>query len=150
MSTYLHGACRTAANSEDIDVGIEDSKSKIQSTFEKFQKQGSGWSLEKIDMGHLHSVKYSPISGTANTVDFQIPANLYGKRGLKNVRSQNGNDDCFLLSVAACIPQRLPEQRLPFKDENLEYQYYKKLIEGFNMENVNLPMEIDKVENNIS
>ena len=46
----LHGRCHVALKVDDLEQSLQDSNKKILTSFLKYQRQGSNWTLDNIGL----------------------------------------------------------------------------------------------------
>lgn len=130
-------------NIRDFDEQYQESLDQIMIAFEKYQKEGSNWTLNKILFFDLKIVKYDPLRGSSY---IELPKKISGKRGVINI--QNTSDHkCFLYSVLAALH--------PTKDHPNRVKNYIPYENEINMKGISYPVKIQEITkfenlNNIS
>ena len=73
MSAFHNSNMNTFLRDEDFEDIYQSSVAKIWDTFDKFQKKGSGWILERIKKIILNTYKYQPFGASSFTYLPHLP-----------------------------------------------------------------------------
>ena len=80
----------------DLDQDIHSAFQELFKKFEEYTSEHSGWILEEVRSIHIHSVVYTPTSGSSY---IPLPPKLQNTKACINI--QNNDEKCFLYSVLA-------------------------------------------------
>ena len=107
-----------ALNAEETEDQLPEVFQTIHTKFQEFQREGSGWTLEKVNHIEVHSATYNPLQGSSY---IKLPKKLETTKACINV--QNTDNKCFLWSVLAHLhpvptdPNRKSERYTPYEHE---------------------------------
>ena len=96
---------------EDFEDIYNSATAKIWDTFDKFQKQGSGWILKRIEKIILNTYRYQPLTGSSY---IPTPPSILNKNAVINVQNKEDHS-CFEWSILAALH--------PVKDHKDNPQY---------------------------
>jgi hypothetical protein len=98
----------------DIDEGLNEAISKIERSIEEYQREGSGWAVDRVIEIFINIARYQPFHG-GSYID--LPASLKREQAVINV--MNTDNHCLKWSLLASMfpairnPQR-PTKYRPF------------------------------------
>lgn len=119
-----------------VEEKFLECKYDINRQTSEFEKQTSGWSMEKVVDFYVDVIKYSPLSGGSYLA---LPENLKRKNALLNIIAVEQN--CFLLCVAAKFFGHLVPKSFK-NDEN----FYTPYLEKFNVQGIKFPVNYHDIE----
>ena len=102
------------SNEDDIEQNLAEMMREIFERSQEFQAQGSGWTLDSVDLITLHAVKYHPLRGSSY---IRLPREIELTRSVLNIR--NTDQKCAVWSILAFLhpvsendhPQRVTKYR---------------------------------------
>ena len=110
---------------------LNESFKKMFESFEKYISESSGWVLKKVLHLIVHTVIYSPLSGSSY---IQLPQKLRHSRSVLNIR--NEDQKCFLWNILASLhPSDSPLVS--------DYEVYENEL---NMRDINYPVSINRIK----
>lgn len=83
---------------ESNDHNLNEAFQSVNKAMEEFINKGSNWILNKIICPEVHTLPYSPISGSSY---IDLPHKIKSSNGVVNIR--NDDHKCFLWSVLAAL-----------------------------------------------
>ncbi|CAB4039210.1 Gastrula zinc finger, partial [Paramuricea clavata] len=100
LSTEPHfrSLCMKTVNQHELDNQLDEAKQKITQSLVLFQKEGSGWVLDKILHLDLSIAQYTPVRGSSY---IPLPNKLKTKKAIINIR--NSDNKCFMWSILAAL-----------------------------------------------
>ena len=94
---YHRGSNYTFLREENYDEFFEESRKLIWKSLDEWMKEGSGWTIERVEKLTLKSYSYEPMGASSY---IPTPMSIIGKHAIVNV--QNTEDHrCFEYSVIA-------------------------------------------------
>ena len=135
LTTYFRSSIKTILRSLQINEMIEESSQQINTSFENFIKDGSGWILESIDYIMLYTAVYEPIRGKSFV---PTPTSIMGKKCVVNI--QNDNEKCFEYAIIAS--QHYSEISTTNSSRPNQYD---KWLGKYNFEGCSQPMQLDNI-----
>ena len=131
---HFRSYCQSSVNSRDFETQIQDSFNKIISSFIKFEREGSGWTLDEILHLELCVAEYKPLQGSSY---IPLPTALSLKHAIINIKNQDNK--CFMWSVLAALhpphAKAHPER----------VQHYHPFTDELNFQNIEFPVRVDKI-----
>ena len=98
-SAFFHGTMHTVLRKEDFEEAYQTSLQKIWKSFDIFIRNGSGWTLERVEKIFLNTYNYQPI-GISSYIP--TPKAIAKKKAVVNVQNKT-NHKCFELSILAAL-----------------------------------------------
>ena len=135
LTTYFRSSIKTILRSSQINEMFEESSQQINTSFENFIKDGSGWVLESIDYIMLYTAVYEPIRGKSF---IPTPTSIMRKKCVVNI--QNDDEKCFEYSIIAS--QHYSE--IDTTNSSRPNQY-DKWLGKYNFEGCTQPMQLDNI-----
>ena len=99
MSAFHNSNMNPFLRDEDFEDIYQSSVAKIWDTFDKFQKTGSGWILERIQKIILNTYKYQPLGASSY---IPTPPSIANKHAIINVQNKEDHS-CFEWSILAAL-----------------------------------------------
>ena len=96
ITAYFRSQTRTLLRSTQINAMLEESSTKINTSFENYLQRGSGWILESIDYLKVFTAIYEPIRGKSYV---PTPKSIVMKKAVINIR--NEDEKCFEYAIIA-------------------------------------------------
>ena len=112
---------------------LNEAFQSINRAMEQFINKGSNWILNKVIFLEVHTVAYSPISGSSYMM---LPEKIRFTKGVVNIK--NNDQKCFLWSVLAGL------HSVPHHPER--QSHYLKYEHDLNMKGIEYPVPISKAE----
>lgn len=127
---------------ESNDHNLNEAFQSVNKAMEEFINKGSNWILNKIICPEVHTLPYSPISGSSY---IDLPHKIKSSNGVVNIR--NDDHKCFLWSVLAALH--------PVDHNPSRVTHYKRYENELNRKDIEYPVTLAKMEkfekqNNIS
>ena len=129
-------------NNTNIQSSLQISKQHILNIISQWVSEGSGWTVESIEIHHLNIANYSPLKGSSY---IELPPEIKKSKGLINIK--NEDNECFRwCHIRHLNPQNKNPQRITKTDKNF--------IKQLDYSNIEFPVtvkQINKIEkqNNI-
>ena len=131
----------TITRGTDLSAVIADAMMHIQTFFDEFLANGSGWVEDHVVRADVEFAKCQPLAGSCSLHELKL---CYGKLGKKVITTKQEEHPsahhCFFLAIAAYFMQK----------KNVDKTDLSSLVElGFNLDGVQVPVhvsEIDKFE----
>ena len=86
ITSYFRSETRTLLRSTQINSMLEESSTKINTSFENYLQRGSGWILESIDYLKVFSAIYEPIRGKSHV---PTPKSIEKKKAVINIMNED-------------------------------------------------------------
>lgn len=115
------------------DHNLNEAFQSVNNAMEEFINKGSNWILNKIICLEVHTLPYSPISGSSY---IELPHKIKSSEGVVNIR--NNDNKCFLWSVLAALH---PADYNPSR-----VTHYKQYENELNMNGIEYPVTLAKME----
>lgn len=113
---------------------IDKAFRKIIESIDSFVRNGSGWSIKKIQFIDLHLGSYRELrGGCAHAV--QLPTRLKNKKSLLNIRCHDNK--CFIYCIAAKLYPAKRNKGRPSK--------YIPYIKNFNTKDITFPVKLSDI-----
>ena len=119
----------------NIISNLQTAKKMINERFDLFNREGSGWTLKKINLISLTTDRYALFQGGCAT--FPLPKQLQHHRGLILVK-QNIPDRCFLTAVAAALVHKK-------KNPSRLCTLYQKLVQILPADLLTFPVNLKQI-----
>ena len=132
-SFYFCSKAERILSSIMIYTKIDNAFRKILESIDSFIRQGSGWTIKKIEFIDIHLGNYRELRGGCHVV--QLPIRLKNKKSLLNIRCHDNK--CFLYCIAAKL--------FPAKNNKARVSKYKKYIKYFNTQDIIFPVKLSDV-----
>ena len=132
VSPHFHGECRIMLNDSEFSINYRETMAKILSSISQFQREGSDWTIHKVESIKVHSAKYRPLR--ANSF-IPTPIRLRYKKAIINV--ENNDDKCFMYAILSSLfPQRINSNRM---------SRYKSHINHLKFGDIKFPVQIKDI-----
>ena len=125
---------------------LNEAFQKMSASLESYTRNSSGWNIRKVIELTIHSIRYSPLSGSSY---IELPSTLKISRSLLNIR--NEDQKCFLycilasLHVAPSCPELVQNYR-EFESEldmtGIDYPVSITSIDKFERQNQNISVNV--------
>merc|ERR1712002_209098 len=115
MSAFHNSTITPLLRNEDFEDVYNSATAKIWDTFDKFQKQGSGWILKRIEKIILNTYRYQPLTGSSY---IPTPPTIVNKHAVINVQNKEDRS-CFEWSILAA-----PHPAKDHVDRTSNYEQY--------------------------
>ncbi|KAK3738643.1 hypothetical protein QZH41_001793, partial [Actinostola sp. cb2023] len=125
--------CFTTVNETELVKDYNEAVEKVKTTFLEYQREGSGWQLDKVLHLDLGVAAYKPVEGASY---LPLPKKIKNKKAVLNV--QNDDLKCFLWSVLAA--------KHPIHSNPHRVNQYKPYESELNMAGIDYPVKIDQVK----
>lgn len=122
------------STNQRVDEQLAEAFQKIHNSFQQFQREGSGWTLDKILKLEMKIVAYSPITGNSYC---PLPAKLKAKTAILNV--QNDDDHCFKWSILAHL------HPVTYTDHPYRVQQYKQYESQLDWSMISFPTSLSDI-----
>ncbi|KAK3735533.1 hypothetical protein QZH41_005010 [Actinostola sp. cb2023] len=132
---HFRSMCFTTVNETELVKDYNQAVEKVKTIFLEYQREGSGWQLDKVLHLDLGVVAYKPVEGASY---LPLPKKIKNKKAVLNV--QNDDLKCFLWSVLAA---KHPIDR---RDQPHRVNHYKPYESELNMAGIDYPVKIDQVK----
>lgn len=133
-SFYFCSNAERILSSVMIYSKIDKAFRKILESIDSFVRNGSGWTIKKIEFIDLHLGNYRELRGGC-THAVQLPIRLKNKKSLLNICCHDNK--CFLYCVAAKL--------FPVKNNKYRASKYKKYIKYFDTRDISFPVKLSEV-----
>lgn len=139
---YQGSKTYTALYDEEIEDVLPEVFQTIFTKFQEFERQGSGWRLDKVEKVEVFTAAYEPLHGTSH---LPLPEGLKDSRSILNIR--NNDTKCFLWSVLAHLH--------PVKNNKKRVYKYRQYEKELNTDGITFPMRLRDIkkfekQNNLS
>ncbi|KAK3711743.1 hypothetical protein QZH41_018479, partial [Actinostola sp. cb2023] len=133
---HFRSMCFTTVNETELVKDYNQAVEKVKTTFLEYQREGSGWQLDKVLHLDLGVVAYKPVEGASY---LPLPKKkIKNKKAVLNV--QNEDLKCFLWSVLAA------KHPIHWRDQPHRVNHYKPYESELNMAGIDFPVKIDQVK----
>ena len=88
----------TCTNASQIKEQMAEAFQNLHNAYQNFERDGSGWSIDKILKLELNTVEYVPLQGSSY---LPLPRKIQKKKAVLNVK--NSDQKCFLWTVLASV-----------------------------------------------
>ena len=88
----------TCSNVSQIKEQMAEAFQHLHNSYQNFERDGSGWSIDRIIRLELNTAEYAPLEGSSY---IPLPKKILKKKAVLNIR--NHDNKCFLWSVLASI-----------------------------------------------
>ena len=129
---YFCGATKRLINISQFEDLFQASKDKIWNSFDKWIKEGSGWTIKSVDRIILKMCQYKPLTGSSY---IKSPKKIENTMSVVNV--QNEDNKCFIWSVLAKL--------YPVKKHSERLANYTKHEMDVKTDGIVWPMKLDKI-----
>ncbi|KAK3104922.1 hypothetical protein FSP39_013260 [Pinctada imbricata] len=85
-------------NASEIQQHLANAFQKLHNSYQNFERDGSGWTIDKIYKLEISTAEYVPLSGSSY---IPLPPSIQKKKAVLNI--QNNDQKCFLWSIIASI-----------------------------------------------
>ncbi|KAK3742158.1 hypothetical protein QZH41_020479, partial [Actinostola sp. cb2023] len=131
----IKSMCFTTVNETELVKDYNQAVEKVKTTFLEYQREGSGWQLDKVLHLDLGVIAYKPVEGASY---LPLPKKIKNKKAVLNV--QNDELKCFLWSVLAA------KHPIHWRDHPHRVNHYKPYESELNMVGIDYPVKIDQVK----
>lgn len=132
---YFCSGAERLTSSLEFDSSYSQAVSKILESINNFCRNGSGWSINKINFIDVNIGKYKSIRGGCSSLHIKLPDYFKNRRCLLNVKSENNN--CFINCILAGIYQIC-------RKRNRE-SVYRKYIKFLNFKRIKFPVKLSQI-----
>ena len=123
-------------NSSNIAEPLAECVNALNDKVEGFVSTGSGWSVDGIVSGSVHTATFDPIGGSGF---LKTPAKLISKMALTNIK--NKDDRCLFYCMLAEKYKNVVDKRQTSRPKQYD-PYFKEL----NMQGIRLPVQLRQLE----
>jgi len=88
----------TLTNTANIEEEITSVLRKLHNDYQNFERDGSGWSIDKIVKMEVNTAEYVPLKGSSYV---PLPCKIKAKKAVFNI--VNDDQKCFVWSVLASL-----------------------------------------------
>ena len=85
-------------NASQIQEQMAEAFQHLHNSYQNFERDGSGWSIDKILKLVVNSIEYIPLEGSSY---IQLPAKFQKKKAVLNI--QNNDQKCFIWSILGSL-----------------------------------------------
>ena len=85
-------------NASQIQEQMAEAFQHLHNSYQNFERDGSGWSIDKILKLEVISIEYIPLEGSSY---IQLPAKFQKKKAVLNI--QNNDQKCFIWSILGSL-----------------------------------------------
>lgn len=132
-SPHFRSKTYISLENDGNDHNLNEAFQKMNGSLEEFIHKGSNWVVNKIVSLEVHTVKYSPVSGSSY---MELPPKLRLSHGVINIK--NEDQKCFLWSVLAALH--------PVQTNSNYVAHYKDHEHSLDMTGIDFPVSLSKVE----
>lgn len=133
IMAHFRSKTNISLQNDDNEHNMNEAFGKMNASLEEYIHKGSNWVVNKIVCLEVHTVKYSPISGSSY---MELPSKLYYSRGVINIK--NEDQKCFLWSIIAALHP---------VDANSSYVgHYTGYEDTLDITGIDFPVSLSKVE----
>lgn len=120
----------------NVHKNLEEAKDKLLARFDSFNKEGSGWSLNKVSFITLTTDRFRLFQGGCRNIS--LPKEIQRYRGIISI-NQNEANSCFLNAIAAAIAKKK-------KNPSRQCQLYKSLVDILPAEFLHFPVNLKQIQ----
>ena len=117
-----------------LNASIDQSYLKMFAACQEFQKEGSGWVIDKVLHLKLLIGKYKPLKGSQY---FELPKKIAKSHSILNI--QNKDDKCFLWSILAHL------HAVHYHHHGYRVEKYIPYENELNMEGISYPIAVKDI-----
>ena len=134
----------TLTNGAEIKEQLAKAYKNLYVSYQNFERDGSGWSIDQILKMEVNIAEYVPLSGSSY---LPLPPKIAKKKAVLNI--QNEDQKCFLWSIVASLH---PVSRADHPSRVANYVQYER---DLNTEEMDFPVSLSQIgrfekKNNIS
>ena len=125
---------------------LNESFQKMFESFEKYVKESSGWVLKKVLHFLVHTVIYSPLSGSSY---IQLPSTCKLRHSHSILNIRNEDQKCFLWSILASLhpsDSHLVSDYVAYENElnmrDIHYPVSINQMKKFETQNSSIPVNV--------
>ena len=85
-------------NESQIQEQMAEAFQHLHNSYQNFERDGSGWSIDRILKLEVNSIEYIPLEGSSY---IQLPAKIRKKKAVLNI--QNNDQKCFIWSILGSL-----------------------------------------------
>lgn len=130
---YFCSHCERVISKFQSDGAITRCFSNIQENIANFIRNGSGWTIKKINFIDVHIGKYRENKGGCKKGS--LPPHIQRKKALLNIDC--ADNMCFMYCIAAGL--------FPRKKNSSRASVYKRFLKYFKIKNLTFPMSVENV-----
>lgn len=131
---HFRSKTQTLLLENDLEEQFNVACETISQAVKNYQKEGSGWTVDKICKLELGICRYDPLFATSYV---DLPKELKGKKAVLNIK--NSDEKCFLWSVLASLH---PLSRFNNPQRVAKYFQYETEL---NMNQISYPVKISDI-----
>jgi len=125
----------TCTNNAQIEDQLSEAFQNLHNSFQNFERDGSGWSIDKILKLEISTAQYKPIEGSSY---IPLPPKILKKKAVLNI--QNEDQKCFMWSVLAALH---PVSRSDNPHRVKSYSVHSKEL---NFSGLQFPLPLSQIE----
>ena len=132
---FFNNMCATTLIQEDkesVEEKVDKGYMKMFSSCQEFQREGSGWAIDKFLHLKLMMGIYKPLKGSKH---FKIPDKVHDNGGVLNI--DNKDNKCFLWCILAALH--------PAKQNVCRVSNYTQYEDELNMKGITYPVAVKQV-----
>ena len=118
---------------EEINDDMSGALQHIHGKFQEFQREGSGWSVDKVKKIEVHTATYNPIVGSSY---LPLPPALEKSKSMVNIK--NEDDKCFLWAVLAHLH--------PASDHKYRVTHYTPYEHELDVTGLTFPVSLSQIK----
>ena len=122
-------------NGAEIKEQLAKAYQNLYNSYQNFERDGSGWSIDKILKMEVNIVEYIPLAGSSF---IPLPSKIAKKKAILNI--QNIDQKCFLWSVLATL------HPLPWNQNPNLVSHYKQYANQLNIEGLEFPIPLSQIK----
>ena len=119
----------------DVDLWYEEISQSLNQKLENFTENGSNWTIECVDFAEFKFIQYNSYNASGS---FPIDSVLKNKKAVVNIDVED--HCCFQYAVLCAL------HYTELKSDHARASKYKEYLNNINMENINVPVEIDSID----
>ncbi|XP_069109117.1 uncharacterized protein [Argopecten irradians] len=124
----------TCTNVSQLKAQLAEAFHNLHNAYQNFERDGSGWTIDKILKLEVNTVEYTPLEGSSY---IPLPSNIQKKKAVLNI--QNTDQKCFLWSVLASI------HHFPFENHPDRVSNYIQYESELNIDGIEFPLPLSQV-----
>ncbi len=124
----------TCTNVSQIEEQLAEAFQNVHNSFQNFERDGSGWTIDKLIKLEVGTVEYAPLEGSSY---LPLPPKIQKKKGVLNIK--NDDQKCFLWSVLAALH---PVSR---SDHPERVNHYKQYETELNLNGIDFPVALSQI-----
>ena len=134
----------TCTNFSQIKQQLAEAFQHLHNAYQNFEREGSGWSIDKILKLELNTAEYTPLEGSSY---LPLPPKIQKKKAVLNVK--NKDKKCFMWSVLASLHSVSRTDNADRVSNYRQYEHELK-VDGLDFPTPNCQIAEFEKQNNIS